>query len=265
LTGQTATTVSLGVRFDWPLSESSFLDGELNSFRIHFYDRIQSADPAQVQLADPRYGRLINSSVSAAQIQQLCSSKQFYGVQADCLTDPIAAVVDLTLKNIDSLSTQGLDVRGDWNADLGWVRAGIEIRGVYYFQFEEKITPDAPAASLLRTERSPAALQLSGLFSLERGNAEFGILIHSSSGFRDESTIPAHDVPSWTTVDLQAKYNVPNRFGSLLRNTAIVFTARNICDRPLPVLNDASVNQSYDLLSGLAVRRLMSFAFQKRL
>ena len=57
----------------------------------------------------------------------------------------------------------------------------------------------------------------------------------------------------------------PDHYGSLLRNAAIVFTARNICDRPLPLLNDASVNQSYDLLSGFAVRRLLSFGFQKRL
>jgi len=35
LTGQTATTVSLGIRFDWPVSETSFLGIELNSFRIH--------------------------------------------------------------------------------------------------------------------------------------------------------------------------------------------------------------------------------------
>jgi hypothetical protein len=108
-------------------------------------------------------------------------------------------------------------------------------------------------------------LQLSSLFSVKRGAAEFGVLIHYSSGFRDESITPAHDVPAWTTVDLQAKYDVPDRFGSVLRNASLVLTARNIFDRPLPVLNDASVNQSYDLLSGLAVRRLLSFAFQKRL
>jgi iron complex outermembrane receptor protein len=265
LTGQTATTVSLGMRFDWPLSDSSYLNAELNAFRIHFYDRIQSPDLAQVQLDDPRYGPLINRDVTMAQRQQLCLSKQFFGTPGDCLTDPIAAVVDLTLKNIDSLSTRGLDVRGDWSADFGGWRAEIDIRGVYFRRFEEKITPNASAVSLLRTERSPAEFQLSSLFSIKRGAAEFGILIHCSSGFLDESIIPPHDVPGWTTVDLQAKYNVPDRFGNVLRNAAIVLTARNVADRPLPVLNDASVNQSYDLLSGLAVRRLLSFAFQKRL
>jgi outer membrane receptor protein involved in Fe transport len=264
LSGQTATTASLGVRFDWPLSETSFLGAELNYFRIHFYDRIQSTDPAQVQLADPSYRPFINQNVSAAQRQQLCSSKQFFGDQADCLTAPIAAVVDLTLKNIDSLTTQGLDVRGNWSTDFGWARAAIDIRGVYFLQFAEKIMPDAPAVSLLRTERSPAEFQLSSLFSLRRGAAEFGILVHSSAGFRDESTLPARDVPGWTTVDLQAKYNVPDHFGGPLRNVSLVFTARNIFDRPLPVLNDPSVNQSYDLLSGLAVRRVLGFSFQKR-
>jgi hypothetical protein len=265
LSGQTATTVSLGIRFDWPLAEKSFLGAELNSFRIHFYDRIQSADLAQIQLDAPGYAPLVNRNVSAAQHQQLCLSKQFVGNVGDCLTDPIAAVVDLTLKNIDSLSTQGLDVRGDWGADIGAVRAGIAIQGIYFYQFSEKITPTAPAVSLLRTEKSPAEFQLSSLFSIKRGAAEFGVLVHCSSGFRDESTLPAHDVPGWTTVDLQAKYIVPDRSGSVLRNAALVLSARNIADRPLPVLKDASINQSYDFLSGFAVRRLLSFAFQKRL
>jgi len=264
LTGEAATTLNLGVRFSWSLSGSSFLSAELNSFQIHFYDRIQSADFAQIQLSDPRYSSLINRNVSATQRQQLCSSRRFFGNIYDCLSAPIAAVVDLTLKNIDSLSTRGLDLRAQWGADVAGVRAEIDIRGVYYYEFSEQVGPDVPAVSLLRTERSPAEFRLSSTFSIKRGAAEFGALIDFASGYRDQSVTPALDVPGRTTLDLQAKYYLPDRFGSSLRNAAFSITARNILNQPSPVLNAASLNQNYDLVSGVAASRLLSVAFMKR-
>ena len=265
LRGETATTLSLGVRFHWTSSEKSFMGAELNSFRMHFYDRIQAADPSQIGLSDPSYAPLVERNFSDAERQQLCRSKQFVGKLDSCLTDSIAAIVDLTLKNIDSLSTQGLDVRGNWGAKFGALRAGITLQGIYFYQFDEKITPAAPAAPLLRTEKSPTALQVSGLFSITYGVAQLGFLVQYSSGFRDESATPAREIPGWTTMDLQASYTLPETSTGLLRNVTISVAARNLADRPLPVLADSSVNQSYDFLSGFAVRRLISVALQKRL
>ena len=89
------------------------------------------------------------------------------------------------------------------------------------------------------------------------GPVELGALIQSISGFRDQSTVPSHCVPTWTTLGLQLQYNV-------LDDLAISLMAQNIFDTELPLLNDAAVNQSYDLLSGFAVRRLVSIGVLKR-
>lgn len=262
LSAQTATTESLGARFEWPFSQRTFLNTTLDLFRIHFYRRIQSADLTQLQLTDPSYAPLVDRNVSSAQHQQLCLSKQFYGSLADCLKDPI--VVNLTLQNIDSLSTQGMQFRSDWSTPVGAARVELDLRGTWFRQFAERITPSAPAAALLGTENSPYDVQLSSALSIHLGHIELATLIHFLSGFHDDSTVPQRDVPAWTTVDLGVKYTAPHTSG-VLRDSAISLTARNILDRPLPLLADTSANQNYDLLGGLPVRRLLSLGFQKNL
>ena len=258
LTGETSSSATLGVRFDWPFSNRSLLTTALSVFRIHFYDRIWAPDLGQVQLADPSYAPLVTRDLSPAQRQALCSSTQFFGNRSDCLTDQIVGLVDLTLHNIASLSTGGLEARSDWTGDFGGTRAEVDIGGAYYFEFAQRITPTAPTVSLLRTENSPAALQLSSRFALTFRDLEFGTLIHCLSGFSDQSTDPPHHVPTWTTFDVQVKYKS-------LGDLVVTLMLRNIFDKALPLLNDASVNQSYDLLSGLSVRRLITFGFQKNL
>ena len=263
LTPETATTEGLNARFDWPISPGTYLNTELDYFRIHFYDRIQSPDLSQIDISDPAYAPLVDRTLGNR--TQLCASPQFYGNLSNCLTDPIAAIVDLRLNNIDSLSTQGLEMHTDWGTNLAATRVEVDIRGTYFFQFAERITPAAPAVSLLRTENSPAVLQLSSFLSLQFGNTQLHAIVHFLNGFRDNSSQPAVVIAPWTTVDLGAQYDLPAHVEGILKNSTIVISVRNITDSPMPLLNDASVNQSYDLLGGLAVRRVLSVGVLKRL
>jgi hypothetical protein len=61
----------------------------------------------------------------------------------------------------------------------------MNLQAVYFYQFDERITPAAPDARLMRTEISPIEFQLSSLFSITYGAADFGLLVRRLSGFRD--------------------------------------------------------------------------------
>ena len=259
LTGQTATSENLGARIEWPFTDHSNFKGELNVFRIHFFDRIPSSGFGQVQLGDPTYAPLFTRNVTPAQQQALCLSPQFYGNVAACLASPAMGILDLTLRNIDALYTEGLQVRSDWGVDLGNVRAGVGFSGAYYFQLSERITPNARAVSLLRTQDAPAALQVASRLWLGLGDVELGLLTNSLSGFWDGS----HHVPTWTTFDVQVQYAAPARFDGLLKGCTLTFMVRNLLDRELPIFNDASINQNYGLLGGFGVKRILSLGVQK--
>ena len=97
ITGATATSESIGVKFNWSLSERSYFNTEANLFRIHFYDRVVRIDLAQIQLTDPTYAPPITRDPAAAQLAALCYSSRFYRKLTDCLTQP-RALVDLTLR-----------------------------------------------------------------------------------------------------------------------------------------------------------------------
>jgi len=258
LSAETASSVNLGIRFEWPLSSRSLLTTAVNVFRVHFYDRIAAVDISQFQVADPNYQPFINRDLSAGDRQGLCApSSPFFGDRSNCLTVPIVGLVDLTLHNMAALSTEGLILHSNWRDDFGTIRTEVDLHDAYYFQFAQRMTPSTPTVSFLRTQTSPAALQITSRLSLKVGPVELGALIQSISGFRDQSTLPSHYVPTWTTLGLQLQYNV-------LDDMVISLMAQNIFDTELPLLNDAAVNQSYDLLSGFAVRRLVSIGVLKR-
>lgn len=164
---------------------------------------------------------------------------------------PDEVLVDLTLRNIADLSTGGAQLSTKWSADYGMTHAEADIHGAYFFEFAERITPTAPTISLLRTQDGPAALQIASHFSVTVRDVEFGTFVHYQSGFDNESTVPAHHVPAWTTFDLEVGYRKrDSMFISLMM--------RNIFNREFPLLNDPTVDQSYDLLNGLSVHRQLT-------
>jgi len=259
LTGQTATSENLGVRFDWALVDRWYFKGEVDAFRIHFYDRIPSMGFARAQLDNPADTPLLTRNVTPAEQQALCSSDQFYGSVRACRTASVAGILDLTLHNTDALYTEGLQVRSKWGAEFGSVRAAVEFSGAYFFEVSERITPTARAVSLLRTQNGPAAYQLASRFSLGLGDVEFGLMANSLSGFRDES----HHVPTWTTFDAQLQYSMPKRFDGLLKNCTFTLMVWNLFDQRLPIFNDPSINQDYGLLGGFGVKRVLSLGVRK--
>ncbi len=263
LIGATATNEDLGVRFNWSLSNTSYFNTEASIFRIHFYDRVERIDFSQVQLADPSYASIITRDLTSSELATLCGSSQFHGILSDCLTKPIA-LVDITLKNFDSLSTEGADIHSKWRTSFTGGYVELDFRGAYYLKYREKITPQAPEVSLLRTQDSPAPLQLFSRLSLAQGHAEFALLVHYLSGFTDQSTTPIRSVSAWAPLDLQVQYSTPPYTGGMLEGIVISVMVRNVFDQSLPVLSDVAINQSYDLLSGFAVKRMMSIRVQKR-
>ena len=178
---------------------------------------------------------------SAAQIENACNQGTFQqGTLAQCMSLPVGAIVDLRVRNLARLLTDGLDFNSNYErpTDLGtldftqWAAPG-------YDDFAVAQTPDQALDPLLNTQNEPINLRIpcQRRLAIARAGARRPPQISPTAivtrrGFRERR------VASWTTIDLHLRYDFPDNARSWLAGTAIEFNARNFFNVDPPFLNN---------------------------
>ena len=184
---------------------------EAQAYAIDYYGRIQSPDLSEIgthSLFSPTYSSFVTPYPSSEYVSQLCRSRQLYGkiTAAQCAAGSYLAVIDLRLKNNDSLVTQGLDLQGRWTTPTSWGTLTVKEIGTYIFRYADKSTPTASFESLLNTQNNPINLQAHATVSTTWQRLAAEVTTNFSHGYRDVVSKPARPVGSWTTFDLQVSY-----------------------------------------------------------
>jgi iron complex outermembrane receptor protein len=237
----------------------------LTYFRTRFKDRIQATPYSPSILTDPAYSTVVTQNPSAARISYVCNHGVYtQGTVAQCASTPVGMLVDLRVRNLGALLTDGIDFNTNYQVPtpLGQLKFGLN--GTYLRDFSEAQTPDQPLTSLLNTQNEPINLRLRA--STGWGYHEWSTLLAANftNSYRDTASIPQRRVDSWTTIDLQLRYDFSDDASSWLRGMSVELNARNLFNVDPPFLNNQVTYIGYDQENADPYGRLLSLQLRKR-
>lgn len=238
---------------------------DLTYFRTVFRDRIQATLFTPTVLSDPAFAPIVTRNPSAAQIDFICSHALYQqGTAAQCMATPVGAIVDLRVHNLARAVTDGIDFNAGYEHPAPLGKLNFALSGTWLRDFSQARTPEMPLTSLLNTQNEPINLRFRATAGWQyRG---WGTLVagNFTNSYRDTASIPERRVDSWTTVDLQFRYDFPDdaRYG--LRGTRIELNARNVFNVNPPFLNNQAVYIGYDQENADPYGRLLSLQLSKK-
>jgi iron complex outermembrane receptor protein len=260
LQDERARTWTLGTQFT-PASVPG-LSLALTYFNTLYWNRIETVALEPTVLNLPEFAWLVNRNFTAAQRDAICSQTQFVGVGSDCLDAQIGAIVDNRLHNVEFLQTRGFDLIGKYGfvTPIGRLEAGFN--GSYLLAYSDQKTPDSPIEQLLNTQNNPINLRFRTSLSWERAAVGASLYVNFDNGYRDVLSDPNRNVRSFTTLDLQVRYQIGAGSTTFLANTEFAFTAQNVFNSSPPFLNNP-VGVGYDQENADLTGRILSISLRK--
>jgi outer membrane receptor protein involved in Fe transport len=233
-------------------------------FNTVFTDRIQSTSLVGNILSDPAYAAIVNTNPTAAQIAYVCSHSIFpQGTTAECINSAPGAIVDLRVRNLATLETDGIDFNSRYERPLPLGKLRLDLNGTWLLAFRQAETPNAPLTSLLSTENEPINLRMRASAGWQF--AGFGALVAANfaNGYHDIASTPPRRIDSWTTIDVQLRYDIPDDANRWLRGTRIELNAHNVFNQDPPFLNNQIVGIGYDQENANPYGRVLSLELRK--
>jgi iron complex outermembrane receptor protein len=236
----------------------------LTYFNTLFTDRIQSTTITTNILSDPAYAAVVTHNPSAAQVDYICShSSYFQGTLADCMNSAPGAIVDLRVRNLATLQTDGIDFNSRYQRPLPVGTLKLDLNGTWLLSFRQAETPDATPTSLLSTENEPINLRMRATAGWEFAGFAAQVAANFANGYHDIASTPPRRIDSWTTIDVQLRYDVPENFSRWLQGTRLELNARNVFNVDPPFLNNQIVGIGYDQENANPYGRLLSLELRK--
>jgi iron complex outermembrane recepter protein len=235
-------------------------------FRTVFKDRIQATLYAPTVLSDPSYAAIVTRNPTAAQINYICSHSLYVeGTVNNCMTAPIGAIVDLRVRNLAQLLTDGIDFNGSYERTTSFGKLKFGLDGTWLRDFSEAQTPDVPLTSLLNTQNEPVNLKLRVSAGWQFTGWGALVAANFTNSYRDTASVPERRIDAWTTVDLQLRYDFPEDAGAWLRGVRVELNARNLFNVAPPFLNNQAVGIGYDQENADPYGRVLSLQLRKTL
>jgi len=236
----------------------------LTYFRTTFKDRIQQTLPSPNILSDPMYGSIVTYNPSPAQVASICAHSLFLqGSPAQCTGVAVGAIVDLRTRNLARLLTDGIDFNTSYALPTAMGKFKFIVSGTWLMDFSEAQTPDQPLVPLLDTQNQPIDLRARASAGWEHKGWGALFAANFTDSYRDTASHPTRRVDSWTTFDLQLRYDFPAGAGAWLHGLGIEFNARNLFNSDPPFLNNQATYIGYDQENADPYGRLLSLQLRK--
>ncbi len=214
-------------------------------------------------LSNPAFDGAIARDPSALAQADACARGMFLGSANLCATAPIAAIVDIRLQNLDTLSTRGVDLIGRWKVDAGSSgRVDLGLNAAYGLGYEIRHGQADTLQDLLDTPDHPLHLRTRLSASWTRGGASVAVFANFTNGYRDVTVQPARRIASWTTLDAQIALKTGTADG-WMAGMELALNIQNLADRTSPFVNNA-LGIGYDPENGDLTGRLVSLTLRKR-
>ena len=233
-------------------------------FNIDFRNRIEAPQFDLDILNEPGFANLVTRNPSAAQLAQACALGMYVqGTAADCRQFPATAILDVRIQNMESVRTQGIDFKTNYERAWGPGTLKLSLDGTYLLRFTQQEGPDQPLQRLLNTQNNPINLKMRGglTWQQRRWGATLGINFQNS--YTDTLSEPNRPVSSYTTFDTQVRYELAPFSTNLLQNTRLELNAINIFNHGPPFLNNQTAGLGYDQENADPFGRLVSLQVRK--
>jgi iron complex outermembrane recepter protein len=185
------------------------------------------------------------------------------GSAAACMNSAPGAIVDLRVLNLATLETDGIDFSSRYQHALPLGQLRLDLNGTWLLHFKQAQTPDAPLTSLLSTENEPINLRMRATAGWDLAGFRAQVAANFANGYHDIASTPPRRIDSWTTIDLQLRYDLPETSSRWLRGTRIELNARNVFNVDPPFLNNLMVAIGYDQENANPYGRLLSLELRK--
>ncbi|MEJ1965942.1 MAG: TonB-dependent receptor [Gammaproteobacteria bacterium] len=248
----------------------SFVDGmalSLTYYSIAYDHRILvpgPPTPADVLLQEAQWTSVINRAPTSAQINALCESSDYTGSVAQCEAAPIAAIVDLRVRNMAETRVRGVDLKLDQTLRTRRGRFDFGLNGGYVFGFQQATSDTSPLKSVIDTVGNPLALRLRGTFDwyqrdLDKPGLGASAAVDYSGGYSDSDGGARRSVDSLATVDLRLSYRTAQGSSSF-DGLEFGLNGVNVFNQDPPFINR---DTGYDQINAQPFGRVVSFTIQK--
>ncbi|MEP7247462.1 MAG: TonB-dependent receptor, partial [Gammaproteobacteria bacterium] len=156
---ETARTTTFGV----DIAPSSTAALSLTYYDVSYQGRITQPGPplpTDILLQEAQWSSVIERNPARPQIEAICGGSDFVGPISQCLTAPIAAVIDFRVKNLASTRARGIDLQAKRWAETRIGRLAFALNGGYILSFEQAISKSMPASDVVDTVGNPLSLRL---------------------------------------------------------------------------------------------------------
>ena len=238
---------------------------DLTWFRTVFRDRIQITPYSPGALEDPTYVPIITRNPTAAQIAYICNHALFgQGTVDQCMNASVGAIVDLRVHNLARAVTDGIDFNADYEHPAPRGKLNFALSGTWLRDFSQAQAPGMPLTSLLSTQNEPINLRFRATAGWQYRGWGTLVAANFTNSYRDTVSNPQRGVASWTTIDLQLRYDFPDAARYGLRGTRIELNARNVFNVDPPFLNNQAAAIGYDQENADPYGRLLSLQLSKK-
>jgi outer membrane receptor for ferrienterochelin and colicin len=215
-------------------------------FNVDYKDKIRNVgtDSLNFLTQEAQLASLITRNPTPAQLAAACKgiARFVRGSNGDC-SDPITVIIDARFRNLARTRTSGVDLAADYALDTMRGKWAFGLHGTYVFNFDQQITNTAPLYDYVDTVGYPLKLRLAAHLSWSFRHWTILTTVNYSGAYQDPSFVPARNIDSWTTVDLNLGYRLDGGQG-WMANTQCNLGVNNLFDQAAPFVNQ------YDLFSG---------------
>ncbi len=259
---ETARNWSLGLT--WAPGNQPRVSTSLSYFNVVFQNRITDVQNLPLDaLSNPQYLAIVDRDVTQGLREQVCSRSTFVGLPQDCLGAPIGAVIDLRLRNLDTLRTDGVDFRNLVEVPIAGGLFKLTTSATYLLHYMEQDTPSSPQLELRNTAHNPLDLYGTSNATFDRKRFWLSASVNYQSAYEDNDSIPPRPVSSWTTIDAAIGWRV-HGFGGDAAPTEISLSGQNLCNRGPPFLNNVAAAIGYDQENGDLLGRRVNLTLRQR-
>ena len=232
-------------------------------FKTDFTDRMNQPLATGALLTDPSFADLVTRAPTLAQRQAFCSNAPLINLTTDaCLQFPVAALVDLRVRNSALMRTDGIDLLGEYVRYLGPSTLTFRLDGTYILSFAETSSRGQPLIEKVSTQNNPIDLRLRSAANWQYGGWRTSALLTYYDGYRDLASTPNRHVRSWTTLDLSLAYATGKDRSAAFSGLTFALSAENLFAQDPPFLNN-QVGMGYDQENGELTGRIVSFSVRK--
>lgn len=230
-------------------------------FDIKFRERIVEPGFFPDALTNPEVADLVTFDPSFEIREQLCSTTLFISGTVDtCLQTPVAALIDMRIRNMAFLHTRGIDLAAafPFETRIGSFKLGAI--GTYILDFEEQASAGSSLIQRVDTQNYPIDFRLRSSLRWSYRGLDAALFINYADGYRDIASEPDRRVRAMTTADLNMAYTTG--VGGWLDNMRFSLHIENIWDESPPFLNNP-IGIGYDQENADILGRMIRVGIQK--